>query len=780
MSSFRPIDSSSNIRKSVELDCGSTQREGHKNNCVPRRFSFGQSTRRRVRERHPRGSQVPAEVGLVNKQEKISESTNPLSRIFRINVGHAKQQDIFARKKDCIVKEGSRANYKDRVLELGQREKSGREVSFCIVRGATGKTAFKTSPTCGKRASPRSEESQIHYSNKSSAGGLLVVEETSQGSENLHLSGNCIRDDGRFGQGLGGPGQRETHQWIVDGESDPLAYKPQGAFRGSSSNPADINSTAGETCSYSVRQQNSCILHTKPGRYQIYSTDRSGNENSRTGRQEQNRDLGLLHTGDLQRNGRQSFSSKAASRLASLQSRDQLIVQKVGNSSGRSFCDGFLESCPELCLSRCKGQECTFHRRFQQNVEFRASLGFPSTSSHSPGTIAFKQGQGQVCANSTEMGTSILESRFEAQSIEPSDLHSKSTTSSTGCNTEYSPPKCPKPSFGGLVDTGWSHITYSWDIDDIKLLESSWRKSSWKTYSAPWKAWVKRCNRRNLDPKKPDPADVAQYLSNLHRTKHLAPGTIKLHKSVIATLADPMRREEISSHPLVRHIIRAIENSHPAPVKKSIWDVEQLVLCMENSVINEESLFEVSRHVALILLLASGRRIYDLTLLRIDEDHLKLNEDSVIFWPAYGSKTDKSNHRQSGWQVSKGSTRNLDPLYWTKKLIGLSASRRQARNNLTCLFVSTRGAVKPASRAMIAGWVKTALIQLGIECSPGSIRSAVASSRRQNGVPLDVILSNGNWKSDKNVFKFYFKEIIRKPLMARPVSDLVHSSFKPI
>ncbi|CAK1598323.1 unnamed protein product [Parnassius mnemosyne] len=284
----------------------------------------------------------------------------------------------------------------------------------------------------------------------------------------------------------------------------------------------------------------------------------------------------------------------------------------------------------------------------------------------------------------------------------------------------------------------------------------------------------------NLDPEKPDPADVAQYLSFLHRVKHFAPRTIKLHKSVIATMGDPLRREEISSHPLVKHIIRVIENSHPSSSKKCIWDVEQLIAWMKTSVINEDSLFEVSRHVALHLLLASGRRIHDLTLLRIDDDHLKLSEDSVTFWPVYGSKTDKINHQQSGWHLSKGSIKSLDPIYWTKRLIDLSASRRQARNKLTSLFVSTRGIVKSATRATIAGWVKSALKHLGIDFSPGSIRSAVASSRQENNVPLDIIIKNGNWKSNKNIFKFYFKEIIKKTSGAHPVNDLVCSNFKAI
>lgn len=50
----------------------------------------------------------------------------------------------------------------------------------------------------------------------------------------------------------------------------------------------------------------------------------------------------------------------------------------------------------------------------------------------------------------------------------------------------------------------------------------------------------------------------------------------------------------------------------------------------------------------LILFLASGRRIHDLTLLRIDETLMEHDAETVAFWPDFKSKTDNSSHRQYG------------------------------------------------------------------------------------------------------------------------------------
>lgn len=780
LSTLRFSDGSHNVCTGIKLGGGTAQRKRFKSDSLPRRFSVSQSERGRLKRAHALSGQFSEGFGMDHKREKITESSYPLLRIFRTEVGHKKQQDFITRQKDCVVEERSRSVNNDRDLELGQREESGRKAHFCIFRCSSGKASFKASSTRSKPLTRKSEESQIYYSKESHKGNFLVVSKPSKSSVNFQLPGHCLCNDRRVGYRVGRPCQRCFVKRSLGQQSDIVAHKSQGAICRIPSNPYGVRSTTGEKSDGSVRQQNSGGLHTEPGWNQIYSSDRPNIKNFGAGQHKPDRDISLLYTRCLQRYCRQSLPSETSSGLASLQPRNRLTVQEMGNPRGRSFCHCFLKCCTELCQSRCKGQECSLHRCLQQNLGIQPGLDFPSTSPDSTCAVSFEQSQRQICPNSTKMGTSILESRFKTKNIGSSCSHSESGTSSMGRNTKCSSSGCPKLTLGSLVGTGWSSITSSWDAEDIKLLEGSWRKSTLKTYSAPWKAWVNRCIQKNLDPNQPDPADVAQYLCFLHREKGLAPCTIKLHKSVIAALANPLKRENITNHPLVKHVIRAIDNTLPPTVKKSIWDVEHLVLWMKNSVINEESLFEVSRHVALILLLASGRRIHDLTLLRVDEDYFELTEDSVTFWPVYGSKTDKNNYRQSGWHLSKGSSRNLDPVYWTKTLINLSAGRRQARTHLTNLFVSIRGVVKPASRALIAGWVKTAFVHLGIEFSPGSIRSAVASSRQAGNVPLDVILKNGNWKSDKNVFKFYFKEVIKNSTTTNTVCELVYSNFKPI
>lgn len=224
-------------------------------------------------------------------------------------------------------------------------------------------------------------------------------------------------------------------------------------------------------------------------------------------------------------------------------------------------------------------------------------------------------------------------------------------------------------------------------------------------------------------------------------------------------------------------MLKAIRSQAPQPTRQ-IWDINLLIGWIQKNPPKLSSLFEVSRHLALLLLLASGRRVHDLTLLHTDNLHMQIFEKCVIFWPNFGSKTDSNHHLQSGWKlVSNTGEALFDIPAWVKKLRSMSLSRQGAGFQLTSLFITTCGKVAPASRSVIAGWVKTALTSAGICASPGSLRSAVSSFRFDSAVPLDTILCQGNWTGAQNFFRHYYKPCPgRKPVPLPHIID----SFEPV
>jgi hypothetical protein len=174
----------------------------------------------------------------------------------------------------------------------------------------------------------------------------------------------------------------------------------------------------------------------------------------------------------------------------------------------------------------------------------------------------------------------------------------------------------------------------------------------------------------------------------------LAPRTVLVHKSTVATFTKLSHKDSLSSHPLVKKILKAIMLKSPPIHNPTTWDVGHLVSWIKQRKLNESNLYQVSQHVATLLLLASGRRIHDLTLLHTDTDHCNMTDQQVTFWPVFGSKTDAASCRQSGWCLLKCDDDKLNLCYWIPLLIEISRLRRnKADTIISSLFISTRGKV---------------------------------------------------------------------------------------
>ncbi|CAH0728547.1 unnamed protein product, partial [Brenthis ino] len=147
-------------------------------------------------------------------------------------------------------------------------------------------------------------------------------------------------------------------------------------------------------------------------------------------------------------------------------------------------------------------------------------------------------------------------------------------------------------------------------------------------------------------------------------------------------------------------------------------------------------------------LLSKGTsKLHDLTLLEVSKDKFIETENNITFWPRFGSKTDSGTYRQSGWFLTKHQDHRICPVTHVKDLVKASEVRRRMGKNLQCLFITVTGQVKPASRTVISGWLRSVFKQAKIDESPGSIRSAVASRGWLDNRPIQEILERGNWHS---------------------------------
>lgn len=350
-------------------------------------------------------------------------------------------------------------------------------------------------------------------------------------------------------------------------------------------------------------------------------------------------------------------------------------------------------------------------------MELRSRLDFPPTSTNSTCTKASPTIKRSLPSDRSDVAQGFL-GTGTAQASRRSPL---SDTGPSG--PSHRPPNritttaSRAVGIGGLGGSGWSEHLRNWSQSEINILESSWRESTLKTYRPIWRKWCDWGRNNNVAIDNPNAQDIAKYLCHLSIDLKLKPRTIALHKSVVTNFSNPVNSTQLSSHPLIRQVLKGIFAKNP-PIRKCItWKIEGLLNFLKTYTLDESSLFAVSRHTCVLLLLATGRRVHDLTLLSVNKEAYEDRGNEIIFWPKFGSKTDSVTHRQGGWSLKSADKpgERLDPVYWIRKLITVSASRRSAKD-IDNLLITTRRAVKNASRSVIGGWIRTLLEKL--RCPP--------------------------------------------------------------
>lgn len=779
--SFWPFLRSTNLLPSYQLDCEHIKGEGPSNFSLLRRLSLRPPGPQNTGVSGSKRRQAASGTRVGDKSRKVCPSTDKTNGIFGDSMGHRIQQEDIARGKSSSSYDRPSETDSEALVVLGYRHCSDRQARLCSSSHSAGTVVHKKFTASESDLTREGTQEDVSYVRTSSNRLRLVDPAPSTPGEAIYSRAGCFHNNGRLRHWVGRRNGLSSAGWALVKGATGLAHKPEGtvcSFNGC--DQVQVPSHR-KICDAAVRQQNCGRLSEKSGRHEIshhagvYSEAPGPSEYSR------NESCSLLHTRPIQYHSGLPLKRQGTTRLALEWRNGQEDFQEMGSPRSGPVCHQPIQSRGEICDDRCKGYRGRFHQCFQPVMDIRSSLDLSSSSPNTQGTSAPVQSQEHIPISGSPLGKGILEELTETQ-IAGGSISDTRPPPASHRPVHQSPPTEPRKAlFGGLEGTGWSNIITGLPAEDIDLLQSAWRDSTWRTYRSAWNQWSTWCKQNGRTASQPRPHDLSAYLGYLARVRNLSYATILVHKSVIATLADPSQEHRLSSHPLITTLLKGINlrSCSKSVGRSSIWNVQNLIQWLqlhvpESNVTSTENIFKVSRHVSLLLLLASGRRIHDLTLLKIDERHCQISDRSIIFWPAFGSKSDSPRHRQSGWELTSSEDDCFDLVRWVKCLIQCSSVRRKARNELSNLFITTRGEVKAASRTVISGWIRTAFQSAGIDCSPGSIRSAVASNSFEKEVPLDKILARGNWRSSNVFFKHYCKLVERR---CTANDDILDNSF---
>lgn len=757
VSTFWFIISAQDICDGHKLDSGVSKKQQNTVCCLPRRLPAGQPI---LRAASASGNiyNMPAATSRMGDQlRQICSGSDTTPRISRCYLGHTEQFQIPVGTKVPDATHGITKTDVERQLVPQTGPVPNGETQLCLLRCPQRATSLSNHTIPQSTFSEKSPSLSGDDSETSSYRDGMVDEDGNQHITDTFETHLTSTHDGCIRYRLGSPTRTHEISRSVDNSSAILACELQGVI--CSPRSSISRTTIAQKCSYitTVRQSNCCSIH-KQGGWNAIKEPSEVNQTTASS-------IGPIKcTSDctisprpIQYRGRRIVTQENSPRMASPRASDESHIQNVGDAGGGSVCIRDSSRRSQVCSIRSR-RKSPNSQCFSASLELQPRLAISTAKSDTASAVTSELCPRSVHINSSEMEQTFLDSRPTTASSSTTIPDTRFVESLNRHKNWPASARDEKHTLGSMVDSRWLDLIQDWSEEEKSLLLTSWKKSTIRTYITAWNKWKKWCIGQSVDFKDPPPSSVARYLAYLHNNQRLAYRTILVHKSAISTFTKTSE-QNISSNFLVKQILKAISTKNLKSPKPPIWNPRVLLKFLKNQSPDEENFFHVSKRTAILLLLASGRRVHDLTLLRCDPEHLIDEGHFIIMWPAFGSKTDSAIHRQSGWKVTQHPEKNLNIVYWIRRLLVISQERRNEGKFLE-LFITPRRQCKPASRTIIGGWIKSVLREAGIEATPGSVRSAVSSLNWLENYPIDQILATGNWKQE-HTFRNYYQRQIR-------------------
>lgn len=758
--SVRPKHGTESFCLSNKLDSPDSSRKRYKNNSLPRRFSHRTSESVCCNPACKTAFGIPGIPRISDKLRKVcscSSKTNHLSRNSLAHVG--KLQETSGRKIHCRNQKVISCSRNRRYIAERASE-SGRAAQLCQLCDPSRQVKSPSDAQFLKHTARECNFDQIRSSSHSSRGNALVDSEFSSFNSDTHTASNTLFNHRCVRYRMGGTTRQPSDIGCLASRRAESALQSERVISHSKS-PRDSRCRhVRRFGSDSIRQSVCRSLSSQRRRNQIPIAHESNAKNPSCPRLSSDSFQNLSHTRKVQQSCGLLVQTPPNAGMAFDSDLYRHDFCQNGNSGDRPVCIQDCSSASKLRDIGPQRSQCDVPRCVQFNLELPTSMDIPPAVPHSPSVDAPQQGDRSLSTCGSQVGESILAGGSEItshctplHSDEPetvSDRHYDriAASQSSGHDTR------------NLEMWGWDDKIKTWNSNQISLLKSAWRPSTWKTYKAPWNRWVTWAKLNKINPTRPTGAELAQFLADLYLKLKFSYNTILLHKSVISTFCNAELSGKLSENVLVRHVLKSISLKNPKSSKPPVWDINILTNYMSSYSVDCTNVFQTVRHTAALLSLCSGRRIHDLTLLSVDNDHCTIENDFIVLWPQFGSKTDCREYRQSGWKLlANPDNQNLNPVFWVNKTITILNERR-GNSGSSNLFISLRGLPLPASRTIIAGWFKSLMKAAGILATPGSVRAAVASRNWIDNFPIDDILARGNWKTVRTFQKFYHREVM--------------------
>ena len=299
------------------------------------------------------------------------------------------------------------------------------------------------------------------------------------------------------------------------------------------------------------------------------------------------------------------------------------------------------------------------------------------------------------------------------------------------------------------------------------LLRESRAVGTRANYDSAWKKFDSWCNKREINPVHCPVSDILEFLAAIfdEGREH---STINGARSAISAYHAHVDNKPVGEHPLICALVKGVSNKRPPkPRYCSTWDINtvlrHIISMGQNTGLSHRDL---SLKTVLLLAITSAHRGMELHLLTVNLINVHHKHTTFQFYKKHKKTKPGEKPKPSTFHGAPG-----NPLLCPCRTINdyISRSRewriRDDSSKLfhpAQLFLSSKEPHQAVCKPTIAKWMVDMIRRAGVDVSTyksHSTRGASTSKAASLGLPIDIIVKQGNW-SDKSVFeKFYHKPI---------------------
>jgi hypothetical protein len=159
------------------------------------------------------------------------------------------------------------------------------------------------------------------------------------------------------------------------------------------------------------------------------------------------------------------------------------------------------------------------------------------------------------------------------------------------------------------------------------------------------------------------------------------------------------------------------------------------------------------RKGAFLMALTTAKRPSELVALLWDDTHFLWEGELLRFVPSQLTKTDRPGHLAPLFYVKPWKEDLCVCPVETIRLILLERDRLRLQHS--AIFFSWTFPHKPLDAAAFERCLRYCLVKAGIQATPGSTRSVVASAALASSASLGEVLRLGDWSNASTYFRFY-------------------------